>query len=1080
MFKCLLFSLLLSNTPVDTVQFYHPEKILEQAAEYEAEGNYEKAIDLYLKISENDTSYLQIQASLLSAYNATKQYEKTIAIGTKLIKQRSKYRKNFYIDTGNAYLDSDQNEKAKEVYTEGLEIFPYDYILLYDMGLALRKLGDLQEAQSYFQRSASINPFFGNNHIMLGYLSMLQGHTSKAMLSYMTYLAINPDRNSTLVFLENLAAEAVRTEGSIPAFTDNSAFQQYDELIRSKAALDDRFKSEVEFKAVIVNQAQLLFSKLEYDASSEDFWMKFYVPFYKEMEKQDLHIAFIYYILKSANNENISSWLEKHTKEQNAWIDIANESFGKSRLRNPAEILGEKGMYNFWYYDNNLLSAIGNQVSDEIRTGPWAFFYDNNQINATGRYNTEGQKTGEWLFYYENGALSRREYYENNIITEPIKYFHENGALSIYAELNEKEELDGKLEYFYSCGQMRESVPYVTGDKEGNGKQFFETGEVLAEYEIKNNELDGNYVTYFQNGNIEKKYTNHQGQTNGKYQSFFINGQLNEEGIYENDLMVGDWIGYHPNGELMYKGTMTEGNRVGKWTNYYPNGNIEEETEYNDQGQAQGINTNYTEDGILRSELTYVEDRLIGLKYYNTHGEVIYDILDSTGNFNYETFYESGDLMAKGTLKDGMLNGPLSQYHRNGNIKLQVDTEDNNYKGELVEYYTTGEIYVKSSYEDGLRNGRYIQYYKNGQINHIGWYVDDVPEQWWITYHPDGSLAETTYFISGKMNGWNTYYAPGNKKQRAYKYELDMLVGLQQYDSTGNIYHELEIPRSNGLQARINMAGDTIFKVKMQCGKINSVISAFYGNNKPEAIDPIVDGLYEGTYEQRSPDGTILVKGQYKNNMQEGHWQWFYSDGKLKTEQNFIYGMIEGQLTRYYTNGNLESKCTYYQGELNGTCEYFDQYGNRQLTKFYKKDIGHVAYVDAKSGDTIVFDPKGEYVLKSYFKNGKLAVQQSYKDGKYHGENTWYNNDGQIVEKSQYLNGEYHGEYVQYYSNGNVYISTPYQYDNRNGLEIEYYENGKKRRETPYINNGKNGYETIYNQDGSIMSKIFYWNDIVY
>ena len=53
---------------------------------------------------------------------------------------------------------------------------------------------------------------------------MLQGHTTKAMLSYLTFLAISPDNNSILIFLDNLAGEAVRKEGSIQPYFEKDEF----------------------------------------------------------------------------------------------------------------------------------------------------------------------------------------------------------------------------------------------------------------------------------------------------------------------------------------------------------------------------------------------------------------------------------------------------------------------------------------------------------------------------------------------------------------------------------------------------------------------------------------------------------------------------------------------------------------------------------------------------------------------------------------------------------------------------------------------------------------------------------------
>ena len=1081
MIKSLLFVLLLGQAPDDTVKFINPAEILSQGAELEKSGEFEKAVELYLMVSENDTSYMQVQSTLISAYNSLEQYDKSIAIGTKLKDTYSSYRKDIYIDLGNAYLDGGNYEKSRKIYAEGVKLFPYNYILLYNLGLANRRCGDLQEAFSYFQQSAGINPFYSNNHIMLGYLSMLQGHTTKAMLSYLTYMAINPDNNGTLVFLENLAAEAVRSEGSVEPFSDNSEFKHYDELIRSKAALDERFKYEVDFNANIVKQAELLFSKLKFDPNSDDFWMQFYVPFFTRLVQKDLQSAFIYFILKSSDNKDVLSWIEKHDKEKSAWFDIANKALSKNKLKNVTEILGERMAYNHWYFDNKALSAIGNKIDENTRIGPWAFFYQNSQRNAIGKYNQKGLKIGEWLYYHDNGRLSRKEKYDDNgIILEPAIYYHDNGALSIVANYNKKEELDGSLEYYFACGQAREIVPFVAGTKSGKGHHYYETGQVKIDYSMKDGKLDGDYIHYFKNGAIDRKYAYTDGLTNGPYQSYYIDGQLEEEGHYIDDQLSGDWKGYHSDGKLRYKGSLENGNRSGIWEFYHANGNIKEVITYNENGEKHGENKNYTEAGILHSRIVYDKEKIIGLTYFDPKGAILYEALDNEGNMTYETNYATGELLAKGTLKNGKLSGPLTTYFNNGHVRQQANMVDDYYTGLFEEYYSTGELYIKCNYDEGMKNGRYLQFYKNGQINHDGWFVNDEMEQWWQTYYPDGTLDEENYYVSGKINGWNTYYAPGNKLHRAYKYEMDLLTGLKQYDTLGNIFHELEITHGNGIQTRKTVAGDTIFKVNMLCSQFGSDVYSYYGGGKIESKNPLINNLYEGAYEAKRINGNVSVKGAYNNNKQEGLWQWFHSNGNISSEQFYVRGQTEGKSKKYYINGKIESECNYTEDELDGPCQYYDQFDQHQLTKIYDKNFGQIAYVDIKSRDTIQFISKGKFTLESYFPNGNIAVTQNYVDGKFEGENTWYNSDGSVTGKINYLGGDNHGLRTRYYPDGKVFRETLYQYDNKNGTEKEYYDNGQLCRETPYINGNINGYEIIYDRDGRVKSKTYYWNNDVY
>jgi antitoxin component YwqK of YwqJK toxin-antitoxin module len=497
MIKTLLIILALSSSPSDdSLVFQSPQQIFEKASALESDENYEAALELYHLISESDTSYIKAQFKKMALYNATGHYDKTIEIGLSLKDKYTPLRENIYIELGNAYSKEEKYHRALEIYQEGSALFPYSHVLLYNIGLAYRNLEDYKTALSYFKKSARINPYYMNNHVMLGYISMLQGHRSKAMMSYLMSLAISPDNNGILVFLESLSSDAIRIEGSIEKFESNELFQYYDDIIRSRAAQDPRFVQEVDFNANIIKNTELLLQKLEYRDNTDDFWMNYYVPFYFNLAKQNLEPHFLYYTLYSTNNDEVKKFINKNSDEKDAWISLANEYLSSNRSTQHATVMGQKDEYSFWYYNSNALSAIGNQIDDETRTGPWMFFYESGQLNAIGKYDDSGNKTGLWKYYHENGRLSRTEKYQENAIVEPARYYHENGALSIIAHYD-GEILDGSLEHYYACGALKEIIPLKQGVKSGSGQYLFNTGQKMTDYLIQNDTLSGLYKKFF-------------------------------------------------------------------------------------------------------------------------------------------------------------------------------------------------------------------------------------------------------------------------------------------------------------------------------------------------------------------------------------------------------------------------------------------------------------------------------------------------------------------------------------------------------------------------------------------------------
>lgn len=1077
-----LLSLFLTGLfPLDSAQFIHPSEMLGQCESLVNQGEHEKAITLYLQINENDTSYYQAQVALMAAYNALQMYNESIAIGNKMKDLPGNQKLDIFINLGNAFIDKGEAVKGLEIYSEGLSLFPYSHILLYNMGLANYRLQNYPEALKYYQKSVRINPFYGNNHIMLGYLSVLQGHATKAILSYLTYLAIHPDKNGTLVFLENFASEAVRAEGSVPAFNDNKDFVYMDAIIKSKAALDERFKSNVEFNATIVKQTELLLTKLDFDPNSNDFWMQFYVPFFKSLATQNLKEAFIYFILQSTGNDHVTAWLSGHEKEKSAWIDVANDVFTNYRINNETEILDEKGIFSFWFNSSNELNAIGNERSGEVRYGPWAFFHDNGQLSAIGRYTESGEKSGKWLYYHKNGRKSLEEFFDaKGKFTKPAMYFHENGELSIIVRYNSENELHGDLEYYYPCGQLKEVIPYQNGVVTGLVKSYYESGTLMNLYEVKKDLLDGDYSHFYQNGAVNKKYSNQSDMANGRFESYFLNKQMEEGGNYSQDNLDGDWLGFHENGNPRYKGSFLMGKNVGKWEFFHSNGTLKEVIHYNNDGEKHGKNPVYTYEGKLHRTIEYNQDKVVGISHHNEEGVNINEWRDEGGNMEFQSYFPDGRLMSSGSYVNGKIEGFFNAFHPNGNIRYQVNVVEDLFEGPYEEFHSNGKIYIKCSFEKGIKSGRHTEFYKNGQIEEDGWYVNDLREQWWYVYNPDGTLKEKTYYIAGKINGWDTTFGPNNRPVYAIKYESDRISELRQYDSLGNIYHHCLFPNGNGMHARISVSGDTIYKATLYCGQLNSDIQTFYANYKLKTSDPVINTFLEGTHTSYRSDGSIRVKGNYSNNEMHGTWEWYYPDERTLLRKDYFFGRGVGPSVFYYYNGAIESECTFADGELDGVCKFFDHLGNLQLVKIYKKEIGPVAYVDTKSGDTIQFVNNETFVLRSYFPNGKLSVEQNYLDGNLHGETTWYNSDGTLIEKNQYVHGEQHGESTRYFTNGKRNVQTRYAFDQKHGKETEFYENGKIHRITSYLNGSMSGYDVLFDTQGKIKSKIFYWNDEVY
>lgn len=100
----------------------------------------------------------------------------------------------------------------------------------------------------------------------------------------------------------------------------------------------------------------------------------------------------------------------------------------------------------------------------------------------------------------------------------------------------------------------------------------------------------------------------------------------------------------------------------------------------------------------------------------------------------------------------------------------------------------------------------------------------------------------------------------------------------------------------------------------------------------------------------------------------------------------------------------------------------------------YGKTIDR-SYLQNRYGTFYEINQKNPYTGEAtfYYENGKLELQENYKDGKLDGDVTYFYKDGKIKFKEHFKNGERNGESITYYKNGEIKSKIKY----KNGKEVD-------------------------------------------
>ncbi|MDH5382497.1 MAG: tetratricopeptide repeat protein, partial [Cyclobacteriaceae bacterium] len=862
------------------------KEIIEKALELHSDKKYNEAIELYLTVLSSDSSYYRAMTELCISYISAEKYDDAINMSNWLMKKPTEHKPLLYTILGNATDLKDQTKEAISIYKEGIANYPYYQLLYYNLGTSYVKNNQFQEAVSSFQKAIKLNPFHSASHFLLGRLMADQGNRAKAMLSMSIAVAVAPTNNKMLVSINDLVSDADKDENSRERFTDNNEFDALDNLLRSKVALDSKYKTGVALDAPVVKQMHLLLDQFKYDPTSKDFWMQTYGPLIQELKDKELTVPFLYHILKSTTSKDVKKWISKNGKQLDVFYEVANSNLKTVRSKGEYIVGGKKDIYPMWYFTNNRFNAIGKESGDETKVGPWEFYNTLGNKDAIGTFNDKGEKIGNWSYYYDNGNLSGKEIFNSEgKLNGLCKYYYNSGQLrSVIPYKNGEVEKDVKT--YYDCGSLREIIPFSGGKKEGNGEAYYASGGVSIKYSMKEGKLDGVYKKFDKKGMLTEEYIYNAGEINGPYTYYYPSGKIKEKGTYVNSEYEGEIYGFYENANKKVIGQYIAGSRSGTWEFFYEDEKRDQTESYVD-GELDGELLIYDKNGEVYFVEVYESGKLKGYKFKNEGGE-LETVYSKTGTFEFKRFDEYGQLRTLGGIRLGKKHGDYTYYWPNGNIYYTIKLKNGKMDGTYTEYTKKGIKLLEYEYDKGNLNGYYKRFFENGKVEEEGWFVDDEREGKWITRYLNGMVDEIYHYNNGLQNGFEEYYTLSGKLRYKFWNDYDDLTEYIQYDTLGNVLNSQSRSRAVDTITYFYDNGKKSFETLVKCGERLSQKSFYKSGNTKRIVS--TSDFVNSKVEYFTPFKKKEIAGSYKNNQMEGEWIWYYPSGKIETKGSYIAG----------------------------------------------------------------------------------------------------------------------------------------------------------------------------------------------
>ena len=134
------------------------------------EGDFDGAIRKYEEVlAENPSNALALY-EMGYAYSAKKDYKKALVAAYRGAQYKSEHLRDFYLLIGNNLDLLGDTAESIEVYRHGLKLFPNEPLLRFNLAIAYKNAGKLDEARRSAKAALLANPQHASSHIVLASL----------------------------------------------------------------------------------------------------------------------------------------------------------------------------------------------------------------------------------------------------------------------------------------------------------------------------------------------------------------------------------------------------------------------------------------------------------------------------------------------------------------------------------------------------------------------------------------------------------------------------------------------------------------------------------------------------------------------------------------------------------------------------------------------------------------------------------------------------------------------------------------------------------------------------------------------
>lgn len=243
---------------------------------------------------------------------------------------------------------------------------------------------------------------------------------------------------------------------------------------------------------------------------------------------------------------------------------------------------------------------------------------------------------------------------------------------------------------------------------------------------------------------------------------------------------------------------------------------------------------------------------------------------------------------------------------------------------------------------------------------------------------------------------------------------------------------------------------------------------SFYVLNKSGAM------VLDSTYDCYFINGKLKTKGQYKNNLPVGLWQYYFESGNIKIKGYQDGNLQSGDWKYFHENGNVSQEGELDSNKRTGIWRMYYENGKLKSTGKYLKDkpegIWFLYHEDGiYKGKVLYKNNQGFY--QEYYPTGRLKAEGIIKDGMSDSLWTYYHENGNLKARGFEKNGTKEGFWNFYHDNGKLASEGSFVKGMTTGSWKYYHPNGVLSAEGYEENSNKEGYWKLYYETGTFKAE---------